>query len=98
MDFLKSKQRSLLSNLSFVVEPAITEEDNLMICKVPSMDEVKNAIFSIPIIVTQDQIVKVDVLDAASECFRGKRFPLLYSTSSLVLIPKVDHPNSFDKF
>lgn len=48
-DFLKSKQRSLLSNLSFVVEPAITEEDNLMICKVPSMDEVKNAIFSIPI-------------------------------------------------
>lgn len=110
-DFLKSKPMSSLPNLSFIVEALIVEEENVMICRVPSMEEVKDAIFVIPIDSSPGpdgfgagflrscwDIVKVDVMDAVNDFFSGKSFPRFYSVSSLVLIPKVDNPTSFDKF
>lgn len=37
------------------------------------------------------------MVKAVSDFFRGKSFPQLYSASSLILIPKVENPMSFDK-
>lgn len=42
--------------------------------------------------------MKVDVLVDVCDFLRGKHFPQYYPASSLVLIPKVDNPKSFDKF
>lgn len=48
-DFLKPKPRSSLPNLSFIVEASIVEEENVIICRIPSLEEVKDSIFAIPI-------------------------------------------------
>lgn len=48
-NFLKSRPRSSRPNLSSIIEASIVEEENFMIFKVPSMEEVKDALFSIPI-------------------------------------------------
>lgn len=80
-------------------------------CREPSELEVKNALLSIPkqsslgpdgfvstFYLSCWDIVKDDVVEGARDCFGGSSLPQFYSSSFIVLIPKVQGPRSFDKF
>lgn len=80
-------------------------------CAEPSDEEVKQAVFSIPkesspgpngfgseFYISCWDIVKHDVIEAARDFFRGTPLTRFYSSSFIVLFPKVPNPYSFDKF
>ncbi|XP_042978955.1 uncharacterized protein LOC122309511 [Carya illinoinensis] len=109
--FLGDSRRIDLPDLSDFVSPVIDAGENSSLCQDPSMEEIKNALFSIPIDsglgldsfgsdfyrVCWD-FIKDDLLEAVIEFFHTKSFPRFYMTSYIVLIPKVDKPSGFDKF
>lgn len=89
----------------------ISDEENEMLCILLIEIEVKEAIISIPkqsrlgldgfgsnFYITCWDIVKNDVLEAAREFFDGVSLPRFFTSSFIVLIPKVQDPQSFDKF
>lgn len=89
----------------------ISAEDNLHIYKDHSLDEIKDALFSILVessLGPDDfglgffwscwDLVMDDLLDATSEFFQTKSISRLFTASYIVLIPKVDKPSGFDKF
>ncbi|XP_035541522.1 uncharacterized protein LOC118344586 [Juglans regia] len=97
--------------LGDLISPVISEEDNLMLCRTPSFDDIKEALFSIPIDSSPGpdgfssgffrccwDIIKEDLMEAVSEFFQKHLLPRYYTASFIVLIPKVDSPNGFDKF
>ncbi|KAK4833981.1 hypothetical protein QYF36_014386 [Acer negundo] len=99
------------ADLSSLINPTISEVDNEMLCMVPSEEEVKDAISSIPkhsspgpdgfglaFYIECLDIIKQDVIDAARDFFNGVPLPRFFSSSFIVLIPKVQDPSSFDKF
>ncbi|KAG2684189.1 hypothetical protein I3760_10G065300 [Carya illinoinensis] len=108
---ISDSRRIDLHDLSDLVSPVIDDGDNSSLCQDPSLDEVKNALFSIPIdsnpgpdgfgfgfyCVCWD-FIKDDLLEAVTEFFHTKSFPRFYTASYIVLIPKVDKPSGFDKF
>ncbi|KAK0593001.1 hypothetical protein LWI29_028893 [Acer saccharum] len=98
-------------NLASILDHVITEDDNNMLCLEPSEMEVKEAMASIPRQSSPGldgfgsdfymhcwDFIKEDVVEAARDFFRGSPLPMFYSSSFIVLIPKVPNPSSFDKF
>lgn len=97
-------------DLSSLISPTILDVENVMLYMVPSEDEVKDAVFSIPkqspdpdgfesdFYIDYWDIVKQDVIEASQDFFRGVPLPKFFSSSFIVLIPKVQDPLSFDKF
>ncbi|XP_040986544.1 uncharacterized protein LOC121234610 [Juglans microcarpa x Juglans regia] len=49
-------------------------------------------------LLTKGDIIKEDVVEAARDFFRGAPLSRFYSSSFIVLIPKVPEPSGFDKF
>ncbi|XP_035547430.1 uncharacterized protein LOC118348944 [Juglans regia] len=109
--FLSVRPRRDLSNLSLRVEKTILEEENNGLIQLPSIQEVKDAMFSILIDSSPGpdgfgsgfyrscwDIVEVDVVEAVRDLFCGIPLPRFYSASYIVLIPKVQQPTGFDKF
>lgn len=79
--------------------------------QLPSIQEVKEAMFSIPIDSSPGpdgfgsgfyqscwDIVELDVVAAVRDFFWGSPLPRFYSASYIVLIPKVPNPPGFEKF
>ncbi|KAF5443041.1 hypothetical protein F2P56_035636 [Juglans regia] len=110
-DFLKARPMRATPDLSLFVQNVITEEENNILLQFHSIQEVKEAIFSIP----EDSslgldgfgsrfncscwdIVEANVVAAVQEFFSGAPLPRLCSASYIVLLPKVPSPTRFDKF
>ncbi|XP_040998207.1 uncharacterized protein LOC121244260 [Juglans microcarpa x Juglans regia] len=102
MDFLGQSSTVLLPNLSDLVDMVISEADNSKLCSLPTEEEVKQAVFSIPIESSPGpdgfglgfyracwDVVRLEVVEAVKEFFRGVPLPRFYTASFLVLIPKV---------
>ncbi|KAF5458524.1 hypothetical protein F2P56_022547 [Juglans regia] len=83
-----------------LVQPLISEEDNRWLCDAPSVEEVREAVFSIPkhslpgpdgfgsgFYMACWEILKDDVVEATREFFNGASLPRFYSSSYIVLIP-----------
>ncbi|KAF5442830.1 hypothetical protein F2P56_035448, partial [Juglans regia] len=110
-DFLAFKPSGQLPVLSHLVSPMFFEADNIDFCKLHSIQEIKETIFSILVDSSLGSdgfglgffrscwdIVGKDVVDAIQDFFKGTPLLRYYLATSLVLIPKVDHPMGFDKF
>ncbi|KAF5462644.1 hypothetical protein F2P56_018632 [Juglans regia] len=110
-EFLGQSSRVVLPELSDYVSIVISDDDNLRLCSVPTEEEVKQAVFSIPIESSPGpdgfgsgfykacwDIVSLEVVEAIQEFFRGIPLPRFYTASFVVLIPKMDQPTGFDKF
>lgn len=89
----------------------ITMEENLFLCKPPILEEVKDALWSIPkdsspgpdgfsasFFITAWDIVKDDLLVVATEFFGGTPLTSALGATNIFLIPKVEAPDSFAKF
>lgn len=88
------------------------DNENDLLCSSPDMLQLKDIIFSIPkynnlglldgfnskFYMTYWEIVKEDVLEAIQDFIQGASFIRFYTSSFIVLIPKVKEPQSFDKF
>lgn len=110
-NFLEARISLGVPNLFDLLSKVILERDNLALCSVPSVQEIHDAICSIPVDSNPGpdgfesgfykaywSIVKDDVEDAVAEFFSGAPLLRFYSTSFLVLISKIPNPESFDKF
>ncbi|XP_035548696.1 uncharacterized protein LOC118349203 [Juglans regia] len=110
-EFLGQSSRVVLPELSDYVSIVISDDDNLRLCSVPTEEEVKQAVFSIPIESSPRpdgfgsgfyracwDIVSLEVVEAVQEFFRGIPLPRFYTASFVVLIPKMDQSTRFDKF
>ncbi|KAG2721076.1 hypothetical protein I3760_02G064700 [Carya illinoinensis] len=109
--FLQARASRVLPDLSHLVQNSIFEEENANLLQFPSIQEVKEAMFSIPVDSSPGpdgfgsgfyracwDIVEADVVAAVRELFLGTPMPRFYSASYIVLIPKMQRPTSFDKF
>ncbi|XP_042980144.1 uncharacterized protein LOC122310314 [Carya illinoinensis] len=110
-NFLEARIMGDMPNLEGLVDKVVTESDNEELCRVPSQQEIKEAVFSIPVDSSPGpdgygsgfyqacwQIISKEVVEAVEEFFSGGMLPRFYSASFLVLIPKIPNPTSFDKF
>lgn len=109
--FLKARPPREPLDISLYVEESILVHENNELLKLPSNHEVMEAIFSIPIdssprpdsfsfgfYQTFWDVVAIDVVSALKYLFSGSPSPRFYSTSYIVLIPKVSQLSGFDKF
>ncbi|XP_041024617.1 uncharacterized protein LOC121265149 [Juglans microcarpa x Juglans regia] len=108
-DFFKNtNQLRAFPDLSHLISPVIEEVDCTCLCCIPSLEEVKEALSSIPINSSPGpncfgagsfkscwEVIKMDVLEAISEFFLSKKLLRFYSASFIVLIPKIDVPTGF---
>ncbi|XP_042939346.1 uncharacterized protein LOC122274369 [Carya illinoinensis] len=101
----------LAPDLTSLVDLVVSPAENLNILELPSIQEIKDAIFSIPIDSSPRpdgfgsgffkscwEIFAEDVVATVHDFFRGNPIPKFFSSSFLVLIPKIENPKSFDKF
>ncbi|TXG69366.1 hypothetical protein EZV62_004301 [Acer yangbiense] len=111
INFLSESSEVETCDISGLIQRQISNDDNDFLCSIPTEEEVKRAMFSIPkdsspgpdgfgseFYMSCWDIVKDDVMDAAVDFFQGTLLSRFYSSSFIVLIPKVDNPASFDKF
>ncbi|KAF5452775.1 hypothetical protein F2P56_027742 [Juglans regia] len=100
-DFLGQHSNCELPNLNHLISPVISEEENSMLCKDPSLDDIKDALFSIPIDSSPGpdgfgsgffrkcwDFVKEDLLEATLEFFHSHQLSRFFNSSYIVLIPK----------
>lgn len=110
-NFLSQHHEVEALDLSSLIETRISKDDNSFLCRHPSEDEVLAALRSSPrnsslgpdgfgsaFYLSYWEIVKEDVVAAAKDFFTGTSLPRFYSSSFIVLIPKVVEPKIFDKF
>ncbi|KAF5459762.1 hypothetical protein F2P56_019682, partial [Juglans regia] len=110
-DFLKAKATSSVPDLVGLISEEVSEEENNFFGSIPSVGEVKDALFSIPVDSSPGpdgfgsgffqhcwSLVYQDLLEAVSDFFGGAVLPRFYSASFIVLIPKVQNPTSFGNF
>ncbi|KAK0581732.1 hypothetical protein LWI29_017271 [Acer saccharum] len=110
-NFLSESSEVEACDISGLIQRQLSNDDNDFLCSIPTEEEVKRAVFSIPkdsspgpdgfgseFYMSCWDIVKDDVMDAAVDFFQGTPLFRFYSSSFIVLIPKVDNPASFDKF
>lgn len=89
----------------------IIDEENLNITKGPSEVKLKMALHSIPkdrspspdgfgsnFYIACWEFIKDDLMEAIAKFIKGPSLPRFFSTSFIVLIPKVANQSSFDKF
>ncbi|XP_042939531.1 uncharacterized protein LOC122274569 [Carya illinoinensis] len=109
--FLAHKQVGVLPDLSNLVQTVVIEEDNERLCQLPSIQDVRDAVFSIPVNSSPGpdgfgsgffqacwHIVGNDVVEAVQEFFLGADLPMNFAASFMTLIPKVELPTNFGKF
>ncbi|VFQ92890.1 unnamed protein product [Cuscuta campestris] len=90
---------------------SIVEMDNAMLTALPSLEEVKNAVWALEsnsasgpdgynglFFRTTWDIIKQDMLKASQEFFLGFAIPRAFGSTLITLIPKKDCPKSFDDY
>ncbi|KAL6579794.1 hypothetical protein OROMI_007818 [Orobanche minor] len=89
----------------------LSDDDNIFLCSLPTLDEVKNIVFGMATdsVAGPDgfndkfyqacwDIIKVDVLDAVLDFFNEGNLSQAYCSTSLTLIPKNPSPNNWKDF
>ncbi|VFQ80608.1 unnamed protein product [Cuscuta campestris] len=93
------------TNILSLIPTNITEEDNLFMRKLPDLEEIKGAVWSL----NEDaaggpdgfngrffrgcwDFIQHDLLQACQEFFIGVKVPPTYGSTIITLIPKVDNP------
>ncbi|KAF5468656.1 hypothetical protein F2P56_012795 [Juglans regia] len=110
-ELLQSHPSRVLPDLSTLIQADVVGEENHLMCCIPSEKEIKDALFSIPTASSPGpdsfgsgffqhcwSLVKADLMEAIWDFFRGSPMPRFYTSSFIVLIPKVLSPTSFDQF
>lgn len=110
-NFFTNNSNIELAYFTHILESVISAEVNLTLCQSPSMEEVKDKIFSIPKYSAQGldgfgfelytvcwEVIKRDVLEAVQDFFKGSPLSKFNISSYIVLILKVKDSISFDKF
>lgn len=88
-----------------LIMPVVSNEENEALCAVPTLEEVRNALWSIPsdgspgsdgfsasFFMMTWEIVKDDLVEMAQDFFSGQPVSTFFGVTNLVLIPKVDKP------
>ncbi|KAG2712257.1 hypothetical protein I3760_04G116000 [Carya illinoinensis] len=109
--FLQARARRELPDLSYLVQNSILEEENDNLLQLPSIQEVKEAMFSISVDSNPGpdgfgsgfyracwDIVEDDVVAAVRDFFIGNSMLRFYLASYIALILKMQKPTGFDKF
>ncbi|XP_042954746.1 uncharacterized protein LOC122291174 [Carya illinoinensis] len=110
-NFLAESHLSPAPDLTSLVEPVVSPAENLNILELPSIQEIKDVVFSIPIESSSGpdgfgsgffkacwEILAENVVAAVHEIFRGNPIPKYFCSSFLVLIPKIKNPKSLTSF
>ncbi|XP_022853059.1 uncharacterized protein LOC111374593 [Olea europaea var. sylvestris] len=108
---LTSEESKIVPDLSHIIESTFFEEEGQMLCALPVEEEVRTTTHSIPMdsapgpdgyglafFIKCWDIIKGDLVEATKELFERRVLPRFYTSSYIVLIPKVENPSSFDKF
>ncbi|XP_059285024.1 uncharacterized protein LOC132038365 [Lycium ferocissimum] len=90
------------------IERCITEEDNNMLIAIPTMQEIRDNVFSIDkdsapgpdglsgcFYQTTWSIICNDLHRVIEAFFQGAKLPKLFTHTCLFMIPKIDHPQKF---
>ncbi|VFQ69832.1 unnamed protein product [Cuscuta campestris] len=93
------------------LETVITQEDNAKLSKIPTAEEIREAVWSInpnsapgpdgfngSFFRAAWHIIQNDVISATQEFFIGINLPKSYGSTFLSLIPKIDNPKSFGDY
>nr|XP_016507263.1 PREDICTED: uncharacterized protein LOC107824954 [Nicotiana tabacum] len=107
--FTQPVQKSDFSILN-KIDNHITEEDNIFLITIPTTEEVKEAIFSLNLNSAAGpdgfngcfyhlcwDIISNDVVNMVQAFFEGQRMSRFYTSTCLVLIPKVESPSFFSQ-
>lgn len=110
-DLLSVSPTSLDDNDLDLISPIISQEEIISLCKMPNLEEVRLALWSIPgdsspgpdgfsasFFIHAWDIGKDDHLNVSIEFFGGFPFITALCATNIVLIPKTEDPNSFTKF
>lgn len=110
-DFLSHRASASMLSLSDIIQEEVRESENLNLCRSPTEQEIKDALFDIPINSSPDpdgftssffqhcwDFIQTNLVEAVRDFFAGSAFSRYFATSFLVSIPKVPDPCSFDKF
>ncbi|XP_042942930.1 uncharacterized protein LOC122277118 [Carya illinoinensis] len=109
--FLSEEENLELPDLSTLISSVVGKNEERFLRKPPSDQEIYEALLSIPkdsspgpdgfssqFYLTCWEIVRMELSNAVMEFFQGMELPRFYTTSFIVLIPKVKDATSFDKF
>ncbi|XP_040994368.1 uncharacterized protein LOC121240914 [Juglans microcarpa x Juglans regia] len=109
--FMEARNSSSYPDLSLWVHKEISDSEHRRLYELSSIQDIKETMFSIPIDSSPGSdgftsgfykscwgIVEKDVVETVWDFFRGCELPRFYSSSYVVLIPKVPNPTSFEKF
>ncbi|KAF5454362.1 hypothetical protein F2P56_024034 [Juglans regia] len=107
-EFLNGIDTSQPVDLSSIVSKIISNDENEAICKAQMGEEVQEALLTIPrnsspgpdnlgsaFFISCWDIVKEGVVEAACDFILGNTLPRYYSSSFIVLIPKIARPKKF---
>ncbi|XP_057975276.1 uncharacterized protein LOC131162686 [Malania oleifera] len=110
-NFFTKEQEVVHTDLDPFIQQILTKEENYKLSANPMIEEVRAAVFFIlkhsspgpngfgsGFYMACWDIIKYDAVEAATNIFRGTELPKFYSSSFIVLIPKVLDLKSFDKF
>ncbi|GLT55053.1 hypothetical protein SLA2020_282060 [Shorea laevis] len=110
-DFLSRRTSASVLSLSDLIQEEVRESENWNLCRSPTDQEIKDALFDIPINSSPGpdgftfgffqhcwDFIQHDLVEAVRNFFEGTELPRYYTASFLVLIPKMPDPCSFDKF
>ncbi|KAF5464536.1 hypothetical protein F2P56_014607 [Juglans regia] len=107
--FLSTRPPRDLHDHSLYVQSVVVEQENRAIIQLPSIQEIKELMFAIPLnsslrsngfgsgfYQSYWDIVEANVVEAIRDLFLGTPIPRFYSASYIVLIPKVSQPSGFE--
>ncbi|KAK4382235.1 hypothetical protein Sango_2891400 [Sesamum angolense] len=93
------------------LEDGLTDEDRRFLCVMPTLEEVREAVFSIDpdSVAGQDgfgavffhtcwEIVAEDVFGAVTEFFRGEKMPKSFTATTISIIPKTASPTCWSEY
>ncbi|PKU64858.1 hypothetical protein MA16_Dca019935 [Dendrobium catenatum] len=94
-----------------VIPKIMDEDENLLLTQLPTEDEVWNNIkdmngdsvdgpdgFTIKFFVKTWDIIKLDVIDAVHDFFKGTPYPKFFLSTNIVLIPKEENTTYWNEF
>ncbi|VFQ98006.1 unnamed protein product [Cuscuta campestris] len=110
-NLFNSKKDIVTAPVLDYLETVITQEDNAKLSKIPTAEEIREAVWSInpnsapgpdgfngSFFRAAWHIIQNDVISATQEFFIGINLPKSYGSTFLSLIPKIDNPKSFGDY
>ncbi|VFQ88669.1 unnamed protein product, partial [Cuscuta campestris] len=110
-NLFNSKKDIVTTPVLDYLETVITQEDNAKLSKIPTAEEIREAVWSInpnsapgpdgfngSFFRAAWHIIQNDVISATQEFFIGINLPKSYGSTFLSLIPKIDNPKSFGDY